>query len=143
MINSKDLNYNFTSGRINTLWSTYRLRYMNEPDRGYWDEYTDVMKDSYGIGIRFYGLFRLHEQDAGYRPLGVSPIALEYRQPQTLVRIYMMLGESYLALGDPGGASAITKRPLKQDPRNPYVYAKIGDAFLMMKNIPEAGGIGF
>ena len=137
MINSKNLNYNFTSDRINTLWSTYRLRYMDEPDRGYWDEYTDVMKDSYGIGYDFTGYFAYMNKMPDIARWSFAH-ALEYRQPQTLVRIYMMLGESYLALGDPGGAINNYQETLKQDPRNPYVYAKIGDAFLMMKNITEA-----
>jgi polyphosphate kinase 2 (PPK2 family) len=45
----------FTSRRMNVLWDTYRLRDMDPPERGYWDEYTDVMKDSYGIGLRVHG----------------------------------------------------------------------------------------
>lgn len=137
MVNTKNLNYPFTTQRLNGLWSTYRLRDMDVPDRGYWDEYTDVMKDSYGIGHDFTGYFAFMNKmpDLALWSFGN---ALKFRQPQTLVRIYMMLGETYMALGDPGAAINNYQETLRRDPRNPYVYAKVGDAFLAMRNYPDA-----
>ena len=65
LVGSKGLNYAFTTQRLNRLWDTYRLRDMEPPERGYWDEYTDVMKDSYGIGYDFTGYFALMNHMSG------------------------------------------------------------------------------
>jgi Tfp pilus assembly protein PilF len=54
------------------------------------------------------------------------------------MRIYLMLGETYLALNDPGAAINNYQESLRRDPRNPYAYAKIGDAFRMMGNLNDA-----
>lgn len=137
LVGSKGLNYAFTSQRLNWLWDTYRLRDMEPPERGYWDEYTDVMKDSYGIGYDFTGYFALmnHMPDLA---VWCFNNALKYRQPQTLVRIYMMLGESYMALGRPAEAINNYQETLKRDPRNPYIFVKIGDAFFMSKDYSDA-----
>ena len=131
MIKTKDLNYPFTSQRLNLFWATYRLRYMDEPDRGYWDEYTDVMKDSYGIGHDFTGYFAYMNKMPDIALWSFNN-ALKYRQVQTLMRIYLMLGETYLVLGDPGAAINNYQESLRRDPNNPYAYAKIGDAFRTM-----------
>ena len=72
---------------------------MDAPDRGYWDEYTDVMKDSYGIGYDFTGYFAYMNKMPDLALWSFNN-ALKYRQPQTLSRIYMMLGETYLGMGD-------------------------------------------
>ena len=84
---------------LNELWSTYRLRNMEPETRGYWDEYTDVMKDSYGIGHDFTGYFAFMNRNFDLA-LWCFDNALRYRQPQTLSRIYLMQAETRLALGD-------------------------------------------
>ena len=137
MISTKNLNFAFTSGRLNLLWDTYRLRNMDAPTRGYWDEYTDVMKDSYGIGYDFTGYFAYMNKMPDLALWSFNN-ALNYRQPQTLVRIYMMLGETYLAMNDPAAAINNYQETLKRDPRNPYVLAKMGDAFRMMNDFTNA-----
>jgi hypothetical protein len=137
MIKTKGLDYPFTSARLNLLWSTYRLRNMDYPDRGYWDEYTDVMKDSYGIGYDFTGYLALMNKMPELALWSFNN-ALKYRQPQTLVRIYMMEGEAYLALGDYFNAINSYQETLKRDPRNPYIYARMGDAFRMMNDFASA-----
>jgi hypothetical protein len=137
MINTKNLNYAFTSSRLNLLWSTYRLRDMEDPTRGYWDEYTDVMKDSYGIGYDFTGYFAYMNKMPDLALWSFNN-ALEYRQPQTLVRIYMMLGETYLAMGNYAAAINNYQETLKREPRNPYVLARVGDAFRMMNDFTNA-----
>jgi tetratricopeptide (TPR) repeat protein len=50
----------------------------------------------------------------------------------------MMIGETYLALGD--GPSAINnyQETLKREPVNPYVFAKMGEAFFLMKDYINA-----
>ena len=137
MTQTKKMNYDFTSGRLNALWDTYRLRYMDEPDRGYWDEYTDVMKDSYGIGYDFTGYFALMNKmpDIAVWSFGN---ALKFRQPQTLSRIYMMLAESYLALGDTTGAINNYQETLRREPGNSYAYAKLGDAYFASKDYQDS-----
>jgi hypothetical protein len=137
MINSKDLGYPFTSDRLTQLWSTYRLRDMDEPDRGYWDEYTDVMKDSYGIGFDFTGYFGLMNKVPQLSLWGFQN-ALKFRQPQTLPRIYMMLGETYLALKDGQNAIPYYEQVLKVQPQNPFAMARIGSSFLLMKDYADA-----
>ncbi len=137
MIKTKNLDFDFTSARLNTYWDTYRLRYMDEPDRGYWDEYTDVMKDSYGIGHDFSGYFALMNKMPDIARWSFTN-ALKYRQPQTLPRIYMMLAESYLTLGDPVGAINNYQETIRREPGNAYAYAKIGDAFFDSKDYQDA-----
>ena len=137
MINTKDLNYPFTAARLNQLWDSYRLRNLDAPERGYWDEYTDVMKDSYGIGYDFTGYFAFMNKMPDLALWGFNN-ALKYRQPQTLVRIYMMLGETYMMTGDPGAAINEYQETLRRDPRNPLIYVKIGDAYFQMKDMMNA-----
>jgi tetratricopeptide (TPR) repeat protein len=137
MTNTKDLNYPLTSARVNQYWSTYRLRCLEAPERGYWDEYTDVMKDSYGIGHNFVGLYALMNKMPDLALWSYNN-ALRYRQPQTLGSIYLMLGETYLALRSPTPAIANYSEVLKRDPKNAYCYAKIGNAFVMMNVLAEA-----
>jgi hypothetical protein len=135
--NTKDLNYPFTSTRLNQIWSTYRLRYMEPENRGYWDEYTDVMKDSYGIGHDFTGYFAYMNKMYDIA-LWSFDNALKYRQPQTLSRIYLMQGETRLALGDYSNAVNSYQECIRREPRNPYAFAKIGDAFRMMNDPSDA-----
>ncbi len=145
MTNTKDLGFPFTSDRLNLLWDTYRLRSLDASDRGYWDEYTDVMKDSYGIGYDFAGYFSYLAPPQG---LGSPRLALwcfnnalKFRQPQTLGRIYMMLGETYLSLKDYPAAVNNYQESLKRDPRNPgvpYILARMGDAFRLTNDYADA-----
>lgn len=140
MVNTKDLNYPFTSARLNLLWDTYRIRNVDAPDRGYWDEYTDVMKDSYGIGYDFSGYFAYMNKMPDLA-LWCFNNALKYRQPQTLGRIYMMLGETYLSLGNYPEAVNNYQESLKRDSHNPgipYILARMGDAFRLMNDFANA-----
>jgi hypothetical protein len=135
--NTLDLGYPFTSARMNELWSTYRLRNIEPEDRGYWDEYTDVMKDSYGIGHDFSGYYA-YMHGMYDLALWCFDNALKYRQPQTLSRIYLMQGETRLALGDYTNAVNSYQECLKREPRNPYAWAKMGDAFRLMNDSSDA-----
>ncbi len=148
MIKTKGMDYAFTSARLNQYWSTYRLRNLDVPDRGYWDEYTDVMKDSYGIGHHFTGLFAYMNQMPDLALWNLNN-ALKYRQPQVMPQIYMMLGETYLMAGDGAAAANNYQETLKleQDEDRkytktnsnyPYLYAKLGDAFLMMNDFQNS-----
>jgi tetratricopeptide (TPR) repeat protein len=134
---TKGLDYAPTSARLNVLWDSYRLRYMDLPDRGYWDEYTDVMKDSYGIGYDFTGYYSLMRGMPDIALWGFEH-ALRYRQPQTISRIYMMIGETYLAMGDFPNAINNYLITLKVEPNNPYVYGRVGEGYFLMKNYLEA-----
>jgi len=148
MIKTKGMSYAFTSARLNKYWSTYRLRNLDAPDRGYWDEYTDVMKDSYGIGHHFTGLFAYMNQMPDLALWSLNN-ALKYRQPQVMPQIYLMLGETYLMAGD-GAAAANNyqetirleqeeeKKYGKPNPNVPYLYAKLGDAFGLIKDFQNA-----
>ncbi len=137
MTNSKDLNYPFDSNRLNGYWSTYRLRDMDAPERGYWDEYTDVMKDSYGIGYDFTGYFG-YMNKLPQLALWSFGNALRYRQPQTLSRIYMMLGETYLMTNNGGGAMPCYEEVLRREPNNPFAMARIGKCYFLMKDLANA-----
>ncbi|HJT25046.1 MAG TPA: tetratricopeptide repeat protein, partial [bacterium] len=145
MIKTKNLGYPFSTDRLNLLWSTYRLRSLDAPERRYWDEYTDVMKDSYGIGYDFAGYFAYLPPPQGMGApllaLWCFNNALKYRQPQTLGRIYMMLGETYMALRNYPAAVNNYQESLKRDPRNPgvpYILARMGDAFRIMNDYANA-----
>ncbi len=140
IVTTKDLNYPFTSQRLNLLWDTYRLRDMDAPARGYWDEYTDVMKDSYGIGFDFSGYFAYMNKMPDLA-LWCFNNALQYRQPQTLGRIYMMLGETYMTLGDYPAAVNDYQESLKRDTHNPgipYILARMGDGYRLMNDFTNA-----
>jgi hypothetical protein len=144
IVKTKNLNYPFTSARLNGLWDTYRLRNMDLPDRGYWDEYTDVMKDSYGIGHDFTGYFCLMNQMPDIALWSFNN-ALKYRQAQTLSRIYMMLGETYMALNNASAAINSYQESIKEeqekDPHSaliPYNLAKMGYAFMASKDYADA-----
>ncbi len=134
---TKDLNYPFTTARLNELWSTYRLRNMEPETRGYWDEYTDVMKDSYGIGHDFTGYFAFMNRNFDLA-LWCFDNALRYRQPQTLSRIYLMQAETRLALGDYSEAVNSYQECIRREARNPYAFAKMGDAFRGMNDPNDA-----
>jgi hypothetical protein len=136
ILGTHGMDYAMTSQRINQLWSSYRLRCMEAPQRGYWDEYTDVMKDSYGIGHDFTGYFAYMN---GMPDLAVWSFnnALKFRQPQTVARIHMMLGEAYMAMGNYSAAVAAYQENLNRE-RNPYTCAKIGDAFRALGDLANA-----
>lgn len=139
MVNTKNMSYPFTSSRLNLLWDTYRLRSMDE-GRGYWDEYTDVMKDSYGIGFDFTGYFGYMNQMPDLAVWSFNN-ALKFRQPQTTGRIYMMLGDSYMSLGNYAEAANAYQETYKRDPHGPIVpslLTKLGDAYRLMGDFVNA-----
>jgi len=137
MVKTKDLGYAFTSRRLNVLWDTYRMRNMEPADRGYWDEYTDVMKDSYGIGYEFTGMFSLINK-APDVALWSFNNSLKYRQPQTFNRIYFMLGETYMALNRPESAANSYQMAIQRGAQDPHTFARLGDAFAGMKDYGDA-----
>jgi len=137
MVKTKNLNYAFTSRRLNVLWDTYRLRDMEPPERGYWDEYTDVMKDSYGIGFDFTGYFALINKMPDIA-LWSFDNALKYRQPQTFNRIYVMLGETYMALKRPQSAVNSFQMAIERGAQDSHTLARLGDAFAGMKDYSDA-----
>ncbi|HVM31684.1 MAG TPA: DUF2723 domain-containing protein [bacterium] len=137
MTNSKDLGYPFDSKRLNQYWSTYRLRYMDDPERGYWDEYTDVMKDSYGIGYDFTGYFA-YMNKLPEAALWSFNNALKFRQPQTKARIYMMMGETYLSMNNGAAAIPCYEEVLKREPNNPYAISRIGKCYTLLKDYGNA-----
>src|SRR5208282_4066098 len=95
------------------------------------------MKDSYGIGHDFTGYFAYMNKSFDLA-LWCFDNALKYRQPQTLSRIYLMQGETRLALGDYSNAVNSYQECLKRESRNPYAWAKMGDAFRLMNDPSDA-----
>lgn len=134
---TKDLDFPFTVERNNYYWSTYRLRWLDEPDRGYWDEYTDVMKDSYGIGHDFMGYY-CAQSGMPQQALWSFQKALRFRQPQTQARIHIMMAQVYLALRNPQAALDETQQALRMEPGNPYGFVRMGEALLGLGNMDGA-----
>jgi tetratricopeptide (TPR) repeat protein len=122
---------------MNQYWSTYRLRDMDAPERGYWDEYTDVMKDSYGIGYDFSGYFTYLNKNS-QAALWSFDNALKYRQPQTQARIYMMMGETYLSLENGAAAIPCYQQVLQREPNNPFAMARIGKSYAFLRDYSDA-----
>jgi hypothetical protein len=137
IVKTKNLDYAFTSRRLNVLWATYRLRDMEAPERGYWDEYTDVMKDSYGIGYDFTGYFSLINKMPDVALWSFNN-ALKYRQPQTQSRIYAMLGETYMALSRPQSAVNSFQMAIQKGAQDSHIFARLGDAFSGMSDFSDA-----
>ena len=137
LVNTLGLNYPFTSKRMNELWGSYRLSDFSAADKRYWDEYSDFLKDTYGIAFHHTGLMAY-----SYKMYDVAlwcfNNALKLRVPWILPQIYQSLGETYLAMSDPNNALANYQETLKRDPQNPYAYAKEGLAYLMMNQITNA-----
>lgn len=139
IFNTRDQNYAFTASNANRLWSGYRLRYLDAPERGYWDEYTDVMKDSYGIGHDFAGYFAAVNPSVGDEfALWSFQRALKYRQPQTSARIYFMLGEIQMKLQRGPEAVQMFKETLRLEPRNVQAFSKLGRAYFHMMELELA-----
>ena len=134
---TKGMGFPLTTERMNLLWGSYRLRSLDPPDRGYWDEYTDVMKDSYGIGLDFSGYF-FHSNHLPVLALWCFENALKYRQPQTWGRIYIMMEDAYLALQNAPAALAASQKALEIEPNNPYGYVRMGQAMLGGGNLEGA-----
>jgi tetratricopeptide (TPR) repeat protein len=135
--NSKGMDYPFTVERSNLLWSSYRLRWINEPDRGYWDEYTDVMKDSYGIGHDFMGYY-CFTNGMPLQSIWCFQNALKYRQPQTQGRIHIMLSQVWMSLRNGQTALDEAQMALKIEPGNPYGFVRMGEALIGLGNIDGA-----
>ena len=135
----------FTSRRVNGLWSGYKLRNLDPPERKYWDDYTDVMKDAYGQACSFTGDFAMAHQDPQLAQWSYTK-ALQYHQPQVLGITYLKLADSELALGRPVDAVSHYQQSIQREPRGlsqpyvyaPYAYARLGDAFLMEKDLDDA-----
>jgi hypothetical protein len=134
LTNTKNMNFPLTSRHLNLLWSGYCLHDLNPPRRRYWDPYTDVMKDSYGIGFDFTGYYALANK---WYPLAVWCFknALKYRQPQTWPRLYFMLAQSEIQVHDGAGALLALQKVDKMQPGNPLVYAKMGEAYLLLHHL--------
>jgi len=134
---TKNLGYPFTVAEANYLWSSYRLRWLDAPERGYWDEYTDVMKDSYGIGHDFMGYF-CASNGMPFQALWSFRNALRFRQIQTQGRIHIMLSQVYMGLRDGQSALSEAQQALKLEPGNPYGFVRMGEALIGLGNLDAA-----
>jgi len=142
LTNTKGQNFAFDTGRVNQLWSRYQLRNLDPPQRKYWDEYTDVMKDSYGMAASFTGDFAMMNHQPQVAQWSYAK-ALDYRQAPQMGITFVKLGDSELALNQPDQALAHYQESLKWIPVSvyyytPYAYARIGDACLMKRDYPNA-----
>ena len=133
-------NFAFNSGRVNELWSGYHLRNLDPTERKYWDEYTDVMKDSYGQACSFTGDFAMATQSPQLAQWSYTK-ALEYHQPQVLGITYLKLADTELVLNQVKEAISHYEESLRREIPNvcvPYTWAKLGDAFLVDHDFPNA-----
>ncbi len=133
-------NFAFNTSRVNQLWSQYQLRNLQVPERKYWDDYTDVMKDAYGQACSFTGEFAMANHMPEVAQWSYEK-ALHYHQTQILGVTYLRLGDCDMALGQAGQAITHYQQSFQWPmPRNyaPYAYARMGDAFLIQKDLPDA-----
>ncbi len=91
LADTRGQNFAFNSTRLNQLWSGYDLRNLGPPKGKYWDDYTDVMKDSYGQACSFTGYMAMNTQNPRLAQWSYEK-ALEYRQPQQRAVTYLNLG---------------------------------------------------
>ncbi len=139
-------NFAFDTARVNELWSQYELRNLQPGERKYWDDYTDVMKDSYGQACSFTGDFAMASHLPAVAQWSYEK-ALQYRQPQTQGFTYLKLAEAQMALGRPVDAIGNYQQSIEREPHSPdrpyfyapYAYARLGDAFFMEKDYASAG----
>jgi len=142
---TKGQDFAFTSGRVNQLWSKYQLRNLHQAGKKYWDDYTDVMKDSYGQACSYTGDYAMVNRMPDVAQWSYEK-ALQYNQPQVLGITYLKLADSELALGRPLDAISHYQQSIQREPRSPaqpyfyapYAYARLGYAFLMEKDYAEA-----
>ena len=145
MANSLGQSYAFNSARVNQLWSQYQLRNLNPPERRYWDDYTDVMRDSYGQACSFTGQTAMGSGNPQLAQWSYEK-ALQYHQPQQMGFNYLGLADAELAQGLTVGAVSHYQQALQWEPQSPsrphlyapYAYARLGDAFLAEKDFVDA-----
>ena len=133
-------NFAFNSARLNQLWSNYDLRNLGPPKDKYWDDYTDVMKDSYGQACSFTGAMAMNTQNPQLAQWSYAK-ALEYHQPQQRGVTYLSLADAEMAMGRPVDAVShyqMAFRSTLPQAYAPYTYARLGDAFLMEKDYVNA-----
>jgi hypothetical protein len=135
-------NFAFNSSRLNELWSQYQLRNLNVPERKYWDDYTDVMRDSYGMAASFTGDFAMGNHDPETAQWSYEK-ALDYRQVQQMGITFVKLGDSELALDEPDSALAHYQESLRWIRSSAYnytsyAYARIGDCCRIKKDYLNA-----
>ena len=145
MANTRGQSYAFNSARVNQLWSQYQLRNLNPPERKYWDDYTDVMRDSYGQACSFTGQTAMGSGNPQLAQWSYEK-SLQYHQPQQWGFNYLGLADAELAQNLTADAISHYQQALRWEPHGPsgpylyapYAYAKLGDAFLMEKDIVNA-----
>jgi tetratricopeptide (TPR) repeat protein len=133
-------NFAFNSARLNQLWSRYDLRNLGPPKGKYWDDYTDVMKDSYGQACSFTGEAAMNSQNPQLAKWSYEK-ALEYHQPQVKGVTYLGLADAEMALGSPVDAVSHYQQAFRfylPSAYVPYTYARLGDAFLLEKDYLNA-----
>jgi tetratricopeptide (TPR) repeat protein len=137
ILKTRNLGYPFTSAGLNQFWETCRLRYLNPPERGYWDDYTEYVKNTYGLSLLVAGHFAL--QNGSFETaLWSLNRALEDSPASNIPVIYYFSGESQLALDNPAGAITDFQETLNRGARDPAVYSKLGSAFLRIKDSRNA-----
>ncbi len=133
LADTRGQNFAFNSTRLNQLWSGYDLRNLGPPKGKYWDDYTDVMKDSYGQACSFIGYLAMNNQNPQLAQWSYEK-ALEYHLPQQRAVTYLNLGDAEIALGRPADAVSHYQQAFRSalpQAYAPYTYARLGDAFLM------------
>lgn len=134
---TKNLNFPMTQEHHQRLWSGYRLRWLNAPERGYWDEYTDVMKDSYGIAHDFLGYWGLQNNMVEFAEWSFRR-ASELRQEKLLPRIRFLLAQIYLGRGKPHDAVRELEKILAWSKQDASVYYFLGRAYHALGRLEEA-----
>ncbi len=133
-------NFAFNSARLNQLWSNYDLRNLGPPKGKYWDDYTDVMKDSYGQACSFTGDVAMRTQNPQLAQWSYEK-ALEYHQPQQRGVTYLSLADAEMAMSRPVDAVSHYQQAFRSglpQAYAPFVYARLGNAFLMEKDFVNA-----
>jgi tetratricopeptide (TPR) repeat protein len=137
LLATKDLNGPFSVERTNQLWSSFRLRCLDEPSRGHWDEYSDIMKDSYGLGSELMGYDRLRN-GMPTQSIWALHNALRFRELQPRGVIHLGLSQMYFGIHDFQTALHEARESLKIDPGNPAGFVRMGDAQIELGRLDEA-----
>jgi len=137
ILSSKDLGFGFTTERVNLLASKSRARGLDAGGRGYWDEYSETLKDTWGTGWDFMG-YDCYYNGFPLQARWCFKKALLFRETKRQGRLHFMISRADLVLKDLPDALAEARTTLSMDGGSPYAWMALGQVQAAMGQDEDA-----